>query len=1185
MTPCLNCGTQNAPGRRFCMECGAALTVACPDCGSPNEPGSKFCGVCGHRIEGASDRPEALGSAAAPMALQPPPTAERRLVSVLFADLVGFTSSAERRDPEEVREFLSSYFDAARRVVSRYGGTIEKFIGDAVMAVWGTPVGQEDDAERAVRAALDLAATVPSIGGDTSAAEVRAAVCTGEAAVTLGADGQGMVAGDLVNTASRVQGLAAAGTVLVDEPTRRSTEAAIAYEDAGAHDVKGKTEPVRVWRAARVIAGRAGALRSAGLEAPFVGRDAELRLVKDLFHASAEEHKARLVSVTGIAGIGKSRLSWEFFKYIDGVSQDIYWHRGRCLAYGEGVSYWALAEMVRMRARIAEGEDTDTAMARLRSMLAEVVPNDDERAWIEPRLAALLVQDTAADRQRDDLFPAWRLFLERLAALGPTVLVFEDLQWADGGLLDFVDYLLEWSRNHALFVLALARPEIQDRHPGWSAGKRNFTSLSLDPLSSQAMEELLTGLVPGLPDEVRAQIMARAEGVPLYAVETVRMLIDRGLLVREGDRYRPAGSIESLEVPETLHALIAARLDGLSSDERRLVQDAAVLGKTFTVSALSAVSGSPPGAVEALLASLVRKEVLGLQLDPRSPERGQYGFLQDLVRRVAYETLSRRDRKARHLAAAAHLERDWTGDELEVAEIVASHYVEVYRALPDDPDAPEIRAKAHSALVKAGERAASLAANGEAQRYFDDALGLTDDPGEQAALGERAGWMAYVAGRPTDAVARLEAALALAEEQEDRRLAARISARLGEIFWLGLNRIEDGLRRMESAFDVLSSGERDEDLAMLAAQVGRLRWFTGDLLGASEAIEFALSIGEDLVLPEVLSQALNTKSLLMRSDGRFEEARALLRHALALGQEHDLTRAAARAMFNLADDLLESGRPAEALELDVEHLALVRRLGDRTAEWMSRFHLIADHLVLGRWDDAVALTEDVDLGSARETDDLGLALCRAHTIQVLLGRDELARAEEAFSAISGFGGSAEMQDRVLYAFALSQLLQAKGRPAEALAAAEEGIAARAAMSLRAVAYVYILALEAAFDADRLDRVEELLAQLEAEPPSQIPPHLTAAQARFRARAGARAGDEPGPVDRRFREAERIFRDVGMRFHLAVVVTEHAEWLLAVDRTDDAAPLLDEARGIFEELRATPWLDRVAKARLATAAAS
>ena len=352
MNVCSSCGTENDPNRKFCAECGVALARACPACGAANEPAAKFCGECG----------TALAPSPA-VARAQPPAAERRLVSVLFADLVGFTTLSESRDSEDVRELLTRYFDTCSRLIGLYGGTVEKFIGDAVMAVWGTPTATEDDAERAVRAALDLVAAVSALGDEVGAPDLRAraGVVTGEAAVTIGAEGQGMVAGDLVNTASRIQSVADPGTVFVGGATRRATEQAVVYEEAGDFELKGKDGLIPLWRALRVVSGARGSLKSTGLEAPFVGRGRELRQIKDLFHVCAEERKAHLISVTGIAGIGKSRLSWEFYKYFDGLPQLTYWHRGRCLAYGDGVTYWALADMVRMRCRIVEDEEPASA--------------------------------------------------------------------------------------------------------------------------------------------------------------------------------------------------------------------------------------------------------------------------------------------------------------------------------------------------------------------------------------------------------------------------------------------------------------------------------------------------------------------------------------------------------------------------------------------------------------------------------------------------------------------------------------------------------------------------------------------------------------------------------------------------------------------------------------------------------
>ncbi|HEX2141345.1 MAG TPA: adenylate/guanylate cyclase domain-containing protein, partial [Candidatus Limnocylindria bacterium] len=340
---CTACGTHNEAGRKFCGECGARLLTACPSCGALNAPTVKFCGECGTPLVTeaapiAANQPDEGTNGETTMP-RPTAVAERRLVSVLFADLVGFTTLSEERDPEEVRELLTRYFDTARSLVGRYGGTIEKFIGDAVMAVWGTPTTNEDDAERAVRAALDLTAAVAALGEEVGipTLRARAGVLSGEAAVTLGATGQGMVAGDLVNTASRIQSAARPGQVLVGPETKHATDMAIDYEDAGSQELKGKAGAVQLWRATRVVGLTGGTVRSQEIEPPFIGRDPELRLIKQLFHSSADESRAHLVSVMGIGGIGKSRLAWEFEKYIDGLAQDVWWLRGRCLAYGDGV--------------------------------------------------------------------------------------------------------------------------------------------------------------------------------------------------------------------------------------------------------------------------------------------------------------------------------------------------------------------------------------------------------------------------------------------------------------------------------------------------------------------------------------------------------------------------------------------------------------------------------------------------------------------------------------------------------------------------------------------------------------------------------------------------------------------------------------------------------------------------------
>ncbi len=1163
---CSSCGRENRSGRKFCAECGAPLALACPTCGAANEPGERFCGDCGARLE-AEAQPGG-------------PAVERRLVTVLFADLVGFTPMSEARDAEDVRELLSRYFDGARQVIERYGGTVEKFIGDAVMTVWGTPVAQEDDAERAVRAGLDLVAMVAALRAEVGIPELaaRAGVLTGEAAVTLGAAGEGMVAGDLVNTASRIQSGAEPGTVLVGEATRRATDAAIAYEDAGEHELKGKVERVRLWRALRVLSGRAGELKSEALEPPFVGREREFHLVKELFHATADERKAHLVSVVGIAGIGKSRLAWELYKYLDGLAQLVRWHLGRCLAYGDGVAYWALAEMVRGRAGILEGEGAESARAKLQSMLEENVDDPEERVWIEPRLAHLLALDEGQPRERADLFGGWRLFLERMAERTPVVLVFEDMQWADRALLEFVEHLLEWSRNHAIFVLALARPELAERHAHWPAGRVSSTTLALEPLPPGAMETLLDGLVPGLPDDLRVQILSQAEGVPLFAVETVRMLLDRGLLERRGDVYAPKGTIEKLGVPETLQALAAARLDALKPDERRLVQDAAVLGKTFTSRRLEAVSGLDADALEPLLVGLVRKEILTVQSDPRSPERGQYGFLQDLLRQVAYETLARKERKARHLAVAAYFEGEWPTAGDEIVEVVASHFVAAYELDVKADDAAELKTKARTTLTRAGERAAALAAMAEAQRYFERALDLSDSALEQAELHERAGRTAKRAGGFKEARAHYEHAIGTFESIGLTHSSARVTAALAEIAW-DEGRIDEAIDDMERALSVLADEEQDADTATLAVQLGRLLYFAGRPEEAVERTEFALEIAEALRLPEVLSHGLNTKALALAARGRHEEANVLFRYALQTALEHDLHDAATRAYNNLAAALAWRDRRRESLQLHRDGAALARRVGNRESELSFRINIAGTLYELGEWDEALALRDELAADDAKSS---RIEILLSVFAFLFVHRGELQEARRLVEGVRERSEAFDLQFRVSVRAVDAAVLLAEERFEEALEAAEEVVAARAQFGIDSLRWALPQALEAAFAVNDAAKVDELLAIVEELPPGQLVPLIHAHGSGFAARRSALEGDAVA-ADSGYRAAARLYREIEAPFELAQVELEHGEWLLEQSRADEADPLLAEAEEIFTRLRARPWLERVEHARSRTLA--
>jgi class 3 adenylate cyclase/tetratricopeptide (TPR) repeat protein len=890
------------------------------------------------------------------------PVAERRLVSVLFADLVGFTTLSEGRDPEAVRELLSQYFELAAEVIGRYGGTVEKFIGDAVMAVWGAPSAHEDDSERSVRAALELVDAVRQLGEGIQA---RAGVLTGEAAVTIGARGQGMVAGDLVNTASRVQGIAPAGSVLVGEATHQATAGAIAYEEAGEHLLKGKVAPVPVWRAIRVVAERKGRGRDDRLEAPFVGRDAELRLLKDLFHATSRERRVRLVSITGQAGIGKSRLAWEFLKYVDGVVERVLWHEGRSPSYGEGITFWALGEMIRSRAGLLESDDPATTRTRIAASLLEHVPDPGERDRLEPALLALLGVAEAPAGGAPELFWAWRTYFERLASEATVALLFEDLQWADPGTLDFIEHLLEWSRNVPILIITLSRPELLERRPDWGAGKRAFLALDLQPLDEASMRQLLGGLAPELPEPAVRSIVARAEGIPLYAVETIRMLVADGRLVeREGGGFAPAGELGELAVPGTLHALIAARLDGLEPTDRALLQDAAVLGQSFQIPALSAVSGVPAGELAGRLERLVRSDLIRVEVDPRSPERGQYAFLQALIREVAYATLALRDRRSRHLAAARHFES--IGDE-ELAGALAAHYLAAYHASTEGPEAEALAGQARIALRAAAERATSLGSLTQSITFMEQAAEVTPDPAERADLHERAGRAARRSGLAAQGLRHYDTAFELLEGLGDRSGQARIAAWQGDAL-IALRRREEALAHLEAAFSDFSDLGED-DLGRL--QIMRFLVTAASLLDrhdvADPVASELLATAERLALAELAASALISRAQSALYAGRAWEARALTQGSLELFEEAGSADGVLQASAFYAT-IVALDNPVKSVAVQRDAIDVARREGRRATEALLVGNAGEDARRTGEWDWAEAqLAQLLDIDVDPET--------------------------------------------------------------------------------------------------------------------------------------------------------------------------------------------------------------------------
>ena len=1086
-----------------------------------------------------------------PLAVSEPASAERRLVTVLFADLVGFTTLAEGRDAEAVRDLLSEYFELASDLLGRYGGTVEKFIGDAVMAVWGTPIAHEDDAERAVRAALELVDAVRKLGPDIAA---RVGVVTGEAAVTLGATNQGMVAGDLVNTASRLQSVAHPGTVLIGESTQRAASAAIVCEPAGDQELKGKALPVPAWRAVRVVAERGGTGRSERLEAPFVGREDELRLLKELLDATTREGRPRLVSVVGQAGIGKSRMVWELLKYIDGLVEDIYWHDGRSPAYGEGVTFWALGEMVRVRARLAETEDEATVRLSIAAMLEEYVPDADERRWIEPSLLTLLGVSDAPTGGGQELFAAWRTFFERISIKGTVALVFEDIHWADPGLLDFVDHLVEWSRAPIL-VVTLARPELIDKRPTWGSGARSFTSLHLDPLTDAAMTDLIGGLVPGLPAPVGQAIVARAEGIPLYAVETVRMLVNDGRLVESEGSYTPAGDLATLAVPDSLHALIAARLDALDPTHRALLQDAAVLGQSFTLPALAAVSGSDESELEPRLRVLIRRELLVLEADPRSPERGQYAFVQALIREVSYATLARRGRRSRHLAAARYFEG--LGDD-ELAGVLAAHYLAAHAESADGAEADALAAQARIALKGAAERAAQLGSHVQEITFLEGALSITTDRPEEAEILRRLGGASSHAGRHDAADASLDRAVASYRDLGDREGAAGAVAMQGEV---RLNAFQ-----LRPALDVLEPAAKEfadlpaSALVHLWSQLARARFFLEETELAVEWSDRTLAAAERLNLIPIVADTLATKGTALAEAGRPIEGSALLQAALRLAEANGLQYTAGRSHLNLSY-MLADVDPAEALASARAGLAHVRRYGAEGLASTLVANFATTGLRYGLWDE---VQQEVTAELEREQDPVDRLTVIVYDAQLSSMRGESAEAalDECRSV------SAEQSDPQLHAelhVSEAVVALAEGRLGEAVArgsVAASETSQNAPLALR-------VAGRAALWARDVNAARDALRGLESVPIHG--PNMEASRLTVRAGIGALEGRHDEALGA-YREALGLWRDLGLVWDEALCGLDVAMLMGVGD--DEVLATVERTRTILTQLGARPFLARL-----------
>ena len=1036
-------------------------------------------------------------------------------MTILFTDLVGSTARAEGLDPEDVRATLSAYYARLRSELERYGGTVEKFIGDAVMAVFGAPLAHEDDAERAVRAALAIR---DSIGDEL---QIRTAVNTGEALVALGArpgEGDAMVAGDVVNTAARLQSAAPVNGILVGEGTYRATRHVIEYREAAPVEAKGKAEPVVAWEAVSARA-RFGSDVEQKLRTPLVGRERERSLLADALDRARTEQSVQLVTLVGVPGIGKSRLVAELFQILEEDPDLIGWRQGRSLPYGERVSFWALGEIVKAHAGILESDDAATAEAKLEAVVETLSDDEQERGWLVRHTRPLVGLEGAERTEREEAFAAWRRLLEAAAEQRPLVLVFEDLHWADEGLLDFVDHLADWATTVPLLIVGTARPELLDRRPGWGGGKRNAFTLSIGALSDEETAVLLQRLLDRAVLDADAQqaVLQRAEGNPLYAEEYARMLAER-----------PGGD---LPLPETVQGLIAARIDGLAPDEKALLQDASVIGKVFW-------PGAVPGANGQTLHSLERKEFV--RRDRRSSIAGetQYAFLHALVRDVAYGQIPRGERAEKHRRAAEWL-ASLAGDRAEDhAEMLAHHYHEALTlAEAAGLDTTALREPARQAFAEGARRALSLGAGQAAHDLALEALALTgaEDP-DRPELQLLAAYGGRLTGTP-DAEELLAPAIGAFAARGDRDRAAEAAVLLGSDYFYRGN-IAGVRTARDRALELARSAPPSRATARAIASAARSkavidREFAESLELARKALLLAEEVGDD----ETVSVALNTIGMARARSGdpggiddlegsvdRAERSGSVFHHHSALN--------------NLGNMLWLTGRLTEGTARIHEARVLCERYGFESARVWNDAELVYAAQYSGDLEEVVRAAS-LFLAHDRAAAGYQLLPVLATRARVLAAQgridEAVADTERALADMRETAPDAQVTPWVYLTSSIC--LRAAGREREA----DELLSGALTLGLEEIFSDVPLTLV------ELGRGEEYLALTEGKPG-----HLW----REAGRAAA-SGD--------LVRASEIYGRIGARFPEAWTA------LLVAERGDTSR--LDAALAYFEEQRATPYVQR------------
>ena len=932
---------------------GRLAVAICPNCGEDNPDKAKFCSEC-----------------ATPLKDAPPSHAEeRKVVSVLFVDLVGFTARSHDADPEDVRAALQPYHRLLKTEIERFGGTVEKFIGDAVMAVFGAPVAHEDDAERAVRSALRITEAIEELNGSTPNLDlsIRAAVNTGEGLVTLGARpqaGEGMVTGDVVNTASRLQGIAPVGGVAVGEITYRSTKDFISYEPLEAVTVKGKPEPIPVWKAVSARS-RFGVDVDMAPKTPFIGRDFDLGALKNSYQRTLREASVQLVTITGEPGVGKTRLLSEFSSFIDDQDEIVYWRQGRSLPYGEGITFWALGEIIKAQAGILESDSPETASDKLQLAVEAVVEERHERAWFVARLGPLVgaKASQSGSAEKEESFTAWRRFLEAIASRSPLMVVFEDLHWADATMLEFIDHLVEWSTSVPLFVVCTARPELYERHQGWGGGKRNSTTIALSSLSDSETAQLISALLSQavLPAEVHSALMERAGGNPLYAEEFIRMLSDQGILQRKG-RVLTLNPDTDIPMPDNVQALIAARLDTLSAERKALLHDASVAGKVFWSGVVAALGQRDDRDVREGLHELARKELVRPARNSSMEGQQEYSFWHALVRDVAYGQIPRAARGEKHRAMAEWIETiagERVGDH---AEVLAHHYgtaLSLAGATEAYGDVAELQGLTRRFLLLGGDRALPMDPR-KAETCYREALAITplSDTLDRASVVSKLAEAVLSVGGFTESRQLYEEAIAGFESNGDDRAAGRCLVSLTYVMWHEGMRSSDIDRTAQEAVARLEPHGPSVELARAYSTLGGYKVIVDSVPEAMTWLEKALQVATGLGASEVLVEAMGFHGMGRVLSGDLGGVREM-EQAISLGLEKGLGRQTAISYTNLGGCFIDVDGPARALDVLGAGMSFARQHGLAEFEPLIQSNEINCLFALGRWDEALTKAEGV----------------------------------------------------------------------------------------------------------------------------------------------------------------------------------------------------------------------------------